>query len=287
MSRAPEPDPPSARRLQRAIDRLGDGRGLDRRPNPPPFNDAFWRWFRGSKAVAPDGSPRVLYHGTRSPLDFVEFATGHAIGDDDEVVIRASGDAGAHLGPHFAEEPWVASKFAVGQAAEWDRRRYVDESASGHGGRVIPVFVSARKVMRFDSDEAMRRWIFEHGRSGALDDEIFQMVEDGAIETDRDDDGEPIVGDDVLMDYDNRMRALGRLQQYDNDGDGEGDFAESAFAEVGESAKQELLRLGYDAVRYRNDIEGGWSWVALKSGMVKSAVSNSGRWSRDSNSIFD
>lgn len=32
-------------------------------------NDAFWRWFQGSKVVNDDGSPKEVYHGTPNTFD--------------------------------------------------------------------------------------------------------------------------------------------------------------------------------------------------------------------------
>ena len=249
------------------------------RHNPPKpiANTNFRRWFNGSQVVDADGNPKVLYHGTRSPTDFEVFRTGTIIEDDaDEIDVQGSGDPGAYLGPHFAEEPRVASAFALGRAAAWDRSRHVRHGSAG--GRVIPVVASLRKVLYFDSEAAMLRWIVEHGESRLVEEEIYAMGEEGDLEVDEDGD----VPEDVYASYDVRMAALKRLQGIDAD---EGNPGEDAAEELGSSARDALLARGFDGVKYRNEIEGGTGWVALVPGTVKSALGNNGNWDRSDPSI--
>lgn len=241
----------------------------------PVLNAAFHRWFDGSIATE-RGKPRVFYHGTRSPVDFEVFETG-SIQDDnaEELLIAGSGDPGAYLGPHFAEEPEIASAFAMGRAAEWDRSRYVKNK--GWHGRVIPVFLSLSKVASFDGEDDLLSWILENGKSNTLDDQIGQMVEGGEIEGDPDD---PEVFDDI----DNRKAALKAIRRLDSYGDE--NLHETVCEELGSSARHALIEQGIDGVRYKNEIEGGNSWIALVPGTVKSAIGNSGRWDREDPSIL-
>lgn len=273
-------EPRSALDLQRAIDAFDRPPPTARRANPPPFNDAFRRWFEGSVAVDRHGAPLVLYHGTRSPIDFVSFESGTVYDERGEVVVTGSCDSGAHLGPHFAEEAHVASNFAEGQAAHWDKCRFVSDEDDGRrrraGPRVIPVFLSVRKVKWFPSDAKMSRWILKHGYSRWIEEEIQAMLEEEGGDTD-DASAYESIG------Y--RQAALGRLEDQSNIVDDSSIF-EEANAELGESARLALIERGYDAVRYKNDVEGGYSWVALKPGSVKSAIANSGAWDPESEDIF-
>lgn len=56
------------------------------------LNDNFWTWFRGSKVVNPDGSPKKVYHGTKA--DFSEFDK-------------------KYRSFYFSEKPEYASGFAI------------------------------------------------------------------------------------------------------------------------------------------------------------------------------
>lgn len=76
-------------------------------PAPPVDSLEFKRWFGGSQVVNPDGSPRVLYHGTRTPVTRVEKSR------------EGSGSTifGNYTVPRWgffaAEEQEVAKQFAV------------------------------------------------------------------------------------------------------------------------------------------------------------------------------
>lgn len=88
---------------------------------------AFKEWFRESAASEFGGSPMVLYHGTNA--DFTEF--------------RPSTNAWrleTKLGPHFAESPEVASRFAMGLY----RRRSPTGEYNLEGGNVLPVYLSVQ-----------------------------------------------------------------------------------------------------------------------------------------------
>ena len=47
----------------------GGGRDTDVKTE---FNENFWKWFEGSKVVNPDGSPKLMYHGTTEDFDAFE-----------------------------------------------------------------------------------------------------------------------------------------------------------------------------------------------------------------------
>ena len=59
-------------------------------------------------------------------------------------------------------------------------------------------------------------------------------------------------------------------------------------ATVREKIIDQLLDMGYDGIRYKNRIEGrGESWIALRPQQIKSALSNTGLYSRDNPDITD
>ena len=246
-----------------------------RLPNPrdpqtlPP---AFWRWFDGSVGTMPRSKmPRVVFHGTRSPVEFDQFIAGTIRDDDGEVIVSDARDPSTYLGPHFTESDAVASRFAMGHAAAWDRSRYVHD-AGGAGGRVIPVYLAIRKPKVFKSDQSMWDWIVKHGDSYQVD----TVIEDS---------GEDDYGPAARMEAIEWLRSSGDDSSMDA---GDSTPYESALEELGTSARGLLLSMGFDGVKYRNDVEGGgWSWVPLGSGQIKSAVANSGRYDSSSDSIID
>lgn len=104
---------------------------------------AFKRWFGRSKVVNPDGSPRVVYHGTQA--DFTEFRT------QEEVYMLDRS-----LGAHFAESPDVASRFALGI--------YGGKTQGGQNvidqGNVKPVYLSIQKPRVIEGDGS-DQWLIE------------------------------------------------------------------------------------------------------------------------------
>lgn len=95
---------------------------------------AFKAWFAGSKVVNPDGTPKVMYHGTASP-DIVEFdGTGYS-------------DRGA--AGFFTENPAFAGEFADSREQE-ERERDADSDGDGvtypHGPQIYPVYIRALNI---------------------------------------------------------------------------------------------------------------------------------------------
>jgi len=256
--------------------------------NPPPvaeLPDRFWRWFGTSVVVTPDGSPRVVYHGTRSPRDFVAFATGsmhdEELDEDDSLVIEGSRDPNSYLGPHFTEDRAIASHFALGKAASWDRQRILREENASAWGRVLPVYLCIERPMVFDSDEALLAWIIEHGQSNEIEDDI----EAHGDWDPSDEDGSPQPGSDEHAE--GVLESLERLKGYDPY-DGGGSPYETAAEQLGWSARRAITDAGYDGVKYRNDVEGGgWSWIAAVPGRVKSALVICPAYDRNNDSIME
>ena len=89
--------------------------------SPALDSDEFKRWFKNSKVVNPDGTPRILYHGTNARVRFTTFDT-----------------VGSELGSHFGTQK-QAAKFVT-----------IDEEAGEYrnGGRVYPVYLSIQNPLR-------------------------------------------------------------------------------------------------------------------------------------------
>jgi len=93
-----------------------DAKPIEEEPEPTvePEAEEFNNWFRGSKIVNEDGSPKVLYHGTAS--DFEEFEIGRT---------------GAIF---LTDNIETAKRFSTG-----------DLKREGDSPRVIPLYVSLKK----------------------------------------------------------------------------------------------------------------------------------------------
>lgn len=227
----------------------------------------------------------MVYHATRSPIDFAEFVTGtQYIGDDyedRELVIQGSGDPGAYIGPHFTGDAQLASRFAEGRAASWDQKRIVSERYVSNPAwpRVIPVYLRIENPIYFDSDEEMIAFIYEHGYSHELED----IIEAHGGFDDVDDDCYAILDEECLTKVDAYTRALSMAHGFD-----EPDAVERAAEELGSDIRALLQRRGHDGIIYDNTIEGGGlSFVPFAPWQIKSALANVGTWSVASANIME
>ncbi len=235
---------------------------------------AFRRWFEGSKVATRSGVPRRVYHGTRSPVNFTVFETGDIFDDAGELLIGGAQDPGTYLGPHFAESFEVASRFACGKAAPWDSARSV--ARGDCGGRVIPVYLAIRKPRRFDSDEALVRFICTHGESSEIEDEIQARIEDGdlveshgKLHSPR---GDAVDRADLVLSI---VRKFARIEP----DDAGPPFVCGVLEALAQSAREAMRAQGYDGGKYQNTVEGGgWAWIAFSTRPVKFALDARNPW---------
>ena len=108
----------------------------------PMYSKAFQRWFRGSIVRWPDGTPRVMYHGTTH--GGIDRFRSH----------RGGGDS---IAGFFAFGPGFAAKYAIDIHEEGEASIY-------------PVVLSMSKVfdVRDDSDQREVGVLFPFGRSRLL-----------------------------------------------------------------------------------------------------------------------
>lgn len=88
---------------------------------PAISSDEFKQWFKKSKVAEPDGTPRIMYHGTNARVRFTTFDT-----------------FGSELGSHFGTQK-QASKFVTVDEAQGEYRS---------GGRIYPVYLSIQNPLR-------------------------------------------------------------------------------------------------------------------------------------------
>ncbi len=138
-----------------------------------PLSKKFWTWFGESVVRNQDGSPKVAYHGTRSPLDYYAFETGSLFDEEGNLLISSSGAPGSFIGPHFTGDRDLASKFASGKGADWDNKRFItnefpeDPAIQLAYGRVIPVYLRIINPIYFEDNTALINFIWANGESNA------------------------------------------------------------------------------------------------------------------------
>lgn len=202
-------------------------------------NANFRDWFSGSKIVDDEGLPLVLYHSTSVYFD--RFRVDH--GEDSYCKF------GAHFGSIDAAERRVEVKKTEDE--------FNGVAASKSGSFVIPVFISAARILRL-SEPRTGRW--------GVDDIMTQIMELG--------DQEGIeVPMQMLEDFYNDELVL------DNG---------VTWVDADQYEKTSGLisfltdTLGYDAIVYENRFEGGGdSYLLWEPGRIKSAISNLGSYNKD------
>jgi hypothetical protein len=246
-------------------------------PAPKTGTPEFKEFFRESKVVDENGAPRVVYHGTRASEDFSEFSTDGPPAQADEESVVTGSDATAFMGAHFAQEPHVANKFAAG--SDWMKSRYWGD---GEKPRVMPVYLSIENPKIFDSEQKLRNFIYD----GKISDEFLL---------------EEAMQGDGIDPIEDEERAQEWYRQYDEEPEhrriineailsrfpeGSESAVRDAHAELGQEARSTLEAWGHDGVRYKNEVEGGTSWIAFDPTQIKSAIGNSGKFDPDDPNIL-
>lgn len=116
----------------------------------------FRAWFKQSKAVDANGSPVVLYHGTKA--DITKFWTNLNIGRNKFY--------GGELGSWFGSEADVANLFA---------------EKKGSGASVYPVYLSLQNPYVFDDYREFNRFVEGRKSAAAVRRELQQAGYDGVI----------------------------------------------------------------------------------------------------------
>ena len=102
---------------------------------PAVDSEEFRKWFSGSKAVNPDGTPKVFYHGTSKDIIFDKFKAGQR-------------------GIWFTDDPASASQYAVeNDSMGFKRTKGWDFEAVNTASRVIPVYLSYKNPYTLTEDD--------------------------------------------------------------------------------------------------------------------------------------
>lgn len=119
----------------------GTGSGVKFSAAPAVNTEEFKLWFRNSKAVNPDGTPKVFYHGT--PFSFKEFGKGRSA--------SLSGETGPF---YFSDSPKFASQYAETAFHAGGGGKDIKK-----GGRMIPVYLSVKNPFDADNPEHLKALI--------------------------------------------------------------------------------------------------------------------------------
>ncbi|MEO8296359.1 MAG: transglycosylase SLT domain-containing protein, partial [Burkholderiales bacterium] len=111
---------------------------FSRARGPQTETPAFKAWFKGSKVVNEDGSPKVVYHGTAG--DFTEFdATGSG---------RNYGFRGGNKGIFFTSNPEAASAYAEQPALAYLDPKDPEGANFGNGrANIMPAYLSLQQPL--------------------------------------------------------------------------------------------------------------------------------------------
>lgn len=240
----------------------------------PPASEAFNKWFKGSKIKDEEGNPLVVYHGTTQHdgfggMPFKEFRTQpeYIEGDEGGGVENVSGmDPTAFLGAHFAKERSVAKQFARGI--------YRSKEMKEQKGHIFDVYLSIKNPAKMTETE-MRNRIFQQDINSSL---VEQYLDRGDGELDanferysNDPEFRQQVNEDILLN-----NALGY--------EGESDL--SAFAQELADGFKRSLGKKVDGIIYKNEGEGGTSYIAFNSAQIKS-IHNTGAWDPHNPNILE
>jgi len=261
-------------------------------------NVYFQRWFMDGAAVDADGKPLMLYHGSKSPIDFLEMSFGEIRDEEGNLLIQSSLDPGSYLGIHLAQEPEVASQFAGGKAdarASWLNTRF---SADEGYGRVYPVYINVQNPRIFNTEWEMQDFIWDVDLSnnepfGIYFEEVGYRLPPG-FENNKDpfnDDAYDAFIAYYMQDAEHRravnLDMLDMARRWDENNYEDGySFVEEIIRDAGEAARERLQNEGYDGVKYTNNVEGGVSWVAFEPNQVKS-IFNPGTWDPNDPTLID
>jgi hypothetical protein len=214
------------------------------------------------------GRPKVVYHGTISPVEFDAFDWGPgALTPDDYGEVDYSGwsvDTSAAMGPHFAEDFKVAAMvagFVPGQS--WLHHRHGSKF-----GRVIPVYLRVAKPKRYMVEERLTKALW-----GGSSETLYGVHEDYLFDASK-----------FKSEASYNESAFVELKRYGDDSA----IADAAM-ELGSALVDKLRKQGHDGVSYKNDVEGGkgWSWIVFDQRQIKSAIGNSGAFSPGDPSILN
>ena len=216
----------------------------------------FEQWFNGSVVVNPDGSPKVMYHGTRvdQPFDRFHHLThfGTLIAAEDRIEPGGPGASGESLMEKMGIPPAERNDYWANLTQD-QRDKLFDEHWQGRaerlaGSNIYPVFLNLHRPLKI-TDDGSNHDAFAYGLA-MRDKKILSEKRFNEIMKQR-------------MDQNNNYTKQGE---------------QAALHDIIEH----LEKAGYDGFEYINQGEdrGSTSYVALHPQQIKS-IYNKGYWGVD------
>lgn len=239
-----------------------DNEQIEREAKKQTLLPAFKRWFKGSKVVNKDGSPKIMYHGT-----YDNFSTPQTIFGDDEYY-----KFGFHVG----------NAQQAGKRIEDLNKPGTFSRVNNKAPSIMPLYVQAKNPLRLDEDRVGRWGVDDIMRS------VMEKAEKGEIEGISQETLDNYFND--TFDIETEMGISPAPGEPDFNPDAEERFWSDSFQwQPGEKSnylKTFLQQLGYDSIVYDNKYEGGGdSYILFKPNQVKSAIGNKGTFSPESVAI--
>ena len=187
-------------------------------PNGRPIWQNFVEWFGDSVIVNEDGTPRVMYHGTKASVDFEEFLS----------------DYDFEIGTHVGTAAQASDPRFVGSIYWEDGANIQANLRSAPSSRVLPLFVKMNNPLRVEDNFGMSAGVVLDGIRTALEDEEGITARDRArVEAMH----------QAFYDHHDRLYQAGQN-------------TDIATNEMWPKIRQLLEDLGYDGLVYRNSAEG-------------------------------
>ncbi|MFW6130890.1 MAG: hypothetical protein ACOC56_06850, partial [Atribacterota bacterium] len=159
--------------------------------------------------------------------------------------------------------------FARGDV-DWLKNRYQGREKTG-GGRIYPVFLRITNPIVFNSEMKLDDFVYSQDvNSDYVENALYSKFEDEESDFDLLVDKYE-TGDDEFRQEINRYAM--NLAYNMEDPDGRINHAVEFARELAISAKENLIKSGYDGVKYKNSVEGGISWIAFYPNQIKSVFS--------------
>lgn len=143
----------------------------DLAPNGVPVKDNFANWFRKSKVVEKDGSPKMVFHGTTADIAAFDITAGN-----NKTYTGATENAA-----FFTDNPHNASGYAGRRTSMTGLSATYQE-----GANVVPVYLSIQRALRVSAKGEAWNYITHKGESYSTP-ELVDMAQragyDGLIVT--------------------------------------------------------------------------------------------------------
>lgn len=229
----------------------------------------FRRWFGNSKTVDRDGNPKRLYHGTTKEFDSFDPDKGLTIID--------------RLGTWLADAPNLAEE----RLRSWEKADVWGSSTGRmpNRSRTLAVYAAIENPKVFRKRADLDTYVEENLH---LPHDLLKQAVSYFEEHYRGRRSEHVNGTmRDLRNYYADKRARANVNSDALTGESWG-MSDSLMNKIRDHARQLVVQhvfQGHDGIKIEDDQGHGAAWVAFRPSQVKSALSNRGTYSRDSNRI--